>query len=106
MLRKSLIILVLVCLSSLAYSRLGTGRDEKYNKFRRNEVSFGYVNFFDAQGGFGLITREGDGRDLFFLLSPTSGAALKEGDRVSFIVVQGASGLEATDVKLIPFVLL
>lgn len=52
--------------------------------------------------GFGFISREGEEKDLFFHSSALNGVMfdeLKEGDRVSFEVVQGDKGPAAANVQ-------
>ncbi len=51
--------------------------------------------------GFGFIAREGETKDLFFHSKDLNGVqfdALKEGDAVSFEVVQGEKGPAAQNV--------
>ena len=51
--------------------------------------------------GFGFIAREGETKDLFFHSKELSGVTfeeLKEGDTVSFEVVDGPKGPAATNV--------
>ncbi len=52
--------------------------------------------------GFGFIAREGETKDLFFHSKELKGVTydeLKEGDRVSFEVVQGEKGPAAVNVS-------
>jgi cold shock protein len=51
--------------------------------------------------GFGFIAREGETKDLFFHSKELNGVMfdeLKEGDTLSFEVVDGPKGLSATNV--------
>ncbi len=51
--------------------------------------------------GFGFITREGETKDLFFHSKELKGVTfeeLREGDMVTFEVVQGDKGPAATNV--------
>lgn len=51
--------------------------------------------------GFGFIAREGEAKDLFFHSKDVSGVTfeeLREGDTVSFDVVQGEKGPSAQNV--------
>lgn len=51
--------------------------------------------------GFGFIAREGEAKDLFFHSKDLNGVTyeeLKEGDKVSFDVVNGDRGPAATNV--------
>ena len=52
--------------------------------------------------GFGFIEREGEEKDLFFHANELQNAQfndLKEGDAVTFEVVEGPKGLNATAVN-------
>jgi CspA family cold shock protein len=52
--------------------------------------------------GFGFISREGETKDLFFHSKDLKGVMfeeLKEGDKVSFEVVQGEKGPAAVNVS-------
>ena len=52
--------------------------------------------------GFGFITREGEAKDLFFHSNELNGVAfdeLKEGDAVTFEVVEGDKGPSAKNVS-------
>lgn len=52
--------------------------------------------------GFGFIAREGEEKDLFFHANELQNAQfndLKEGDAVTFEVVEGPKGLSATAVN-------
>ena len=61
----------------------------------------GTVKFFNGAKGFGFITPE-SGPDLFVHFRAIQGNGFKslhEGDRVSFVVVQGQKGLQADEVQ-------
>lgn len=62
----------------------------------------GTVKWFNDAKGFGFITQDGGGDDLFvhFRSIETSGfKSLQEGQKVSFKVVQGQKGLQADEVQ-------
>ncbi|MDD2502674.1 MAG: cold-shock protein [Clostridia bacterium] len=63
----------------------------------------GVVKWFNATKGFGFIERE-DGSDIFVHYSAISSEGfrtLAEGQEVSFDVVEGDKGLQASNVQLV-----
>jgi len=66
-------------------------------------MATGTVKFFNAQKGYGFISRE-DGADVFVHFSNIEGAgyrSLEEGQQVEFEIGQGRKGDEALKVKAI-----
>ncbi|MCW2961523.1 MAG: cspA [Thermoleophilia bacterium] len=64
----------------------------------------GTVKWFDGEKGFGFITPEDGGKDLFVHFSNISGSgykSLEEGQAVQFEVGEGRKGPEATDVQAV-----
>lgn len=61
----------------------------------------GTVKFFNTAKGFGFITPEGGGKDVFVHANDTGGAVLTEGAQVEFEVVQGKKGPQASGVKVL-----
>jgi len=61
----------------------------------------GTVKFFNAAKGFGFITPESGGKDVFVHANDTGGVVLQEGAKVEFEVVQGKKGPQASGVKLV-----
>ncbi|MGC9966747.1 MAG: cold-shock protein [Syntrophobacteraceae bacterium] len=62
----------------------------------------GTVKWFNDQKGFGFITVEGGGKDVFVHHSGIEASgfkSLQEGDLVSFEIEQGAKGPSAVKVK-------
>ncbi len=61
----------------------------------------GTVKWFNGTKGFGFITRESGGDDVFVHFKSIVGEGYKtldEGDNVQFDVEQGAKGLQALNV--------
>ncbi|MCL9800056.1 cold-shock protein [Pseudomonas sp. AKS31] len=64
----------------------------------------GTVKWFSDEKGFGFITPDGGGEDLFAHFSAINFSevkTLKEGQRVSFEVTQGAKGPQASNIQAI-----
>ncbi|MBN2881255.1 cold shock domain-containing protein [Candidatus Woesearchaeota archaeon] len=60
----------------------------------------GKVKFFNESKGFGFVTAE-DGKDYFVHISGLNeGVSLKDGDSVTFEIVQGERGPKAENVSL------
>ena len=65
-------------------------------------MATGTVKWFNAEKGFGFISREG-GSDLFVHYSAIEGSGyrtLEEGQAVEFEVTQGPKGDQATAVRV------
>jgi CspA family cold shock protein len=66
-------------------------------------VATGTVKWFNAEKGYGFISREG-GSDLFVHYSAIEGSgyrSLEEGQAVEFEVVQGQKGDQAQAVRVL-----
>jgi CspA family cold shock protein len=64
----------------------------------------GTVKWFNAEKGYGFITPDGGGKDLFVHYSAISGngyRSLEENQRVEFDQEQGQKGPQATNVRVI-----
>ena len=69
----------------------------------KKAMATGTVKFFNAEKGFGFISRKG-GSDVFVHFSNIEGSgykSLNEGDQVEFEVAPGKKGEEAQKVRLI-----
>jgi cold shock protein len=67
-------------------------------------VTDGTVKWFNADKGFGFITPDGGGEDLFAHFSAITGGgyrSLQENQRVRFTVARGAKGPQAADIEII-----
>ncbi len=64
----------------------------------------GTVKWFNSEKGFGFISQENGGADVFVHFRAITGdgyRSLNEGDRVSFSVEQGAMGPQAANVSVL-----
>jgi cold shock protein len=85
-----------------------SGRDEAGHKGllanrKSSALATGTVKFFNAEKGFGFISRE-QGDDVFVHFSNIQGTGyktLEEGQRVEFDVGPGRKGEEAQNVRVI-----
>jgi CspA family cold shock protein len=62
----------------------------------------GIVKWFNDAKGFGFITPDDGGKDLFAHFSEIQAGgfkSLKEGQRVEFVVKQGAKGPQASEIR-------
>jgi cold shock protein len=64
----------------------------------RFTMSSGTVKFFNSEKGFGFITPEEGGKDVFVHKTGTR-SNLMEGDKVTFEVEQSPKGLNAVNVE-------
>lgn len=67
-------------------------------------MNTGTVKWFDSQKGFGFITNEQSGKDIFVHFSGIAlngFKTLEEGQRVSFDTTQGPRGEQAVNVNYI-----
>jgi len=62
-------------------------------------MSNGTVKFFNNAKGFGFITPEDGGKDVFVHVNGLVDE-INEGDKVSYDVEEGPKGLNATNVKV------
>lgn len=64
------------------------------------KMSNGTVKFFNESKGFGFITPDDGGKDVFVHANGLDGLQIDEGDSVSFDVEEGQKGLNAVNVSL------
>ncbi|MEO0317501.1 MAG: hypothetical protein RL404_1178 [Pseudomonadota bacterium] len=65
-------------------------------------MASGTVKWFNDAKGFGFITPDGGGADLFAHFSAIQSSGFKslaEGQKVEFDVVSGPKGLQASNIK-------
>lgn len=63
----------------------------------------GTVKWFNAQKGYGFITNESTGEDVFVHFSGIAGEgykSLEEGQNVTFDITEGKRGLQAVNVTV------
>jgi cold shock protein len=65
--------------------------------------SKGTIKFFNSQKGFGFITPDNGGKDIFVHANNVEGdaRALREGQKVSYVEGPGRKGPEATQVSIL-----
>jgi CspA family cold shock protein len=69
-----------------------------------NSTETGTVKWFNDGKGFGFISPETGGKDLFAHFKEIRGEgykSLSEGQRVTFEVTQGQKGLQASNIRVI-----
>lgn len=69
-----------------------------------SNVSTGTVKWFNEAKGFGFITPEGGGEDLFAHFREIQGSGFKtlaEGQKVEFEVRRGPKGLQAAAIRAV-----
>jgi CspA family cold shock protein len=64
-------------------------------------MSTGIVKFFNDTKGFGFITPDDGGKDLFVHISAVDAGTLNDNDKVEFEVGEGQKGPCAVQVKAI-----
>jgi len=79
--------------------------DDDYDEYDHDhgdeEREFGVVKWFNSKKGYGFITRDA-GDDVFVHFRNIAGGRdsdIRDGQRVSFIVVEGDRGLQAEEVE-------
>ena len=61
----------------------------------------GTVKFFNESKGYGFITNDETGKDIFVHVTALDGLELKEGNKVEYQEEEGRKGMVAAQVQLI-----
>ena len=61
----------------------------------------GTVKFFNESKGYGFITNDETGKDIFVHVTALDGLELKEGNKVEYQEEEGRKGVVAAKVQLI-----
>lgn len=61
----------------------------------------GTVKFFNESKGYGFITNDETGQDIFVHVTSLDGQSLNQGDKVEYSEADGRKGKIATDVKVV-----
>ncbi|MGX1024979.1 cold-shock protein [Flavobacterium sp. CS20] len=61
----------------------------------------GTVKFFNESKGYGFITNDETGKDIFVHVTGLNGESLEEGDQVEYTEEEGRKGMNATNVRIL-----
>ncbi len=61
----------------------------------------GTVKFFNESKGYGFITNEETGNDIFVHVSSLNGVEIRQGDKVEYVEEEGRKGMMASQVQVI-----
>lgn len=61
----------------------------------------GTVKFFNTSKGFGFITNDDTGKDIFVHVTALNGIQLNEGDKVEYVEEEGKKGIVAGQVQVL-----
>ena len=93
--------MIFLAASALRQRVLRSNRERKFSRTTQT----GIVKWFDDGKGFGFITPDGGGKDLFAHFSEIQSTggfrSLAEGQKVEFEVKQGQKGPQAAGIKSI-----
>ncbi|MDR9401622.1 MAG: cold shock domain-containing protein [Psychroflexus sp.] len=61
----------------------------------------GTVKFFNESKGYGFITNDETGKDIFVHVTELNGETLNQGDAVEYEEAEGKKGMNATNVQIL-----
>jgi len=61
----------------------------------------GTVKFFNGSKGYGFITNDETGEDIFVHATALNGVELNEGDKVEYVEEEGRKGMVAGQVQVV-----
>lgn len=61
----------------------------------------GKVKFFNSSKGYGFITDDETGDDVFVHVTSLNGLKINEGDKVEYVIEEGERGKTATNIQLV-----
>ena len=61
----------------------------------------GTVKFFNESKGFGFITNDETGKDIFVHITALNGLQLNDGDKVEYVEEEGRKGVVAGRVQIL-----
>lgn len=61
----------------------------------------GTVKFYNVSKGYGFITNDKTGKDIFVHATSLNGIELNEGDKVEYVEEEGKKGIVAAQVEVI-----
>ena len=61
----------------------------------------GTVKFFNESKGYGFITNDESGADVFVHVTALNGVSLQEGDKVEYVEEEGKKGKQASQISLL-----
>ena len=64
-------------------------------------MSKGTVKFFNDTKGFGFITNDESGEDVFVHISALNGVTLREGAKVEYVEEDGKKGKQASSISVL-----